>query len=289
VSQAAVAESAGPRTRFHWSRINPKHLIIFLITLILVLGEWRYAILGGYERLVATLGSCMLTEAALSRLLRGRRASLSSAYISGISLALLLKPQSGLLWPFWLGGFLAIASKYVIVYRGRHLWNPSNFAIGVLVLLAPGTVAILSHQWGNEIATNAVIWGVGLVVAGRARVLHVTLAYLAAFVVLSALRSAITGAPLMAEIAPVTGPMYQLFIFFMITDPRTTVSTRRGRMLVAVLVALVETAIRLAGDAGIAWLTPLYYSPPILALFFVGPVAMWWDLRRRARREAAPA
>ena len=284
-----MVEKATRARRLRWDRLNPKHLIITLITLILVLGEWRYAILGGYERLAAALGACLVTEAALSRFLRGRWASLSSAYISGVSLALLLKPQAGLLWPFWLGGFLAIASKYVIRHRGRHLWNPSNFAIGSLLILAPGSVAILSHQWGNELATNAVIWGFGLLIAGRARVLHVTVAYLSGYLVLAALRSGIVGSPLLAEIAPVTGPMYQLLIFFMITDPRTTVSTRPGRIVVALLVAVAEALIRLAGDAGIGWLAPLYYSPPILALFLVGPVAMWWDLRRRAKEAPAPA
>ena len=289
MSTATVGEQATRTRRLRWDRLNPKHLIITLITLILVLGEWRYSILGGYERLAAALGACLVTEAALSRLLRGRWASLSSAYISGVSLALLLKPQAGLLWPFWLGGFLAIASKYVIQYRGRHLWNPSNFAVGALVILAPGSVAILSHQWGNELATNAVIWGFGLLIAGRARVLHVTLAYLSGYLMLAALRSGIVGSPLLAEIAPVTGPMYQLFIFFMITDPRTTVSTRPGRIVVALLVAVAEALIRLAGDVGIGWLAPLYYSPPILAFFLVGPVAMWWDLRRRGREAMAQA
>ena len=28
-----------------------------------------------------------------------------------------------------IGGFLAISSKYVLRYRGSHLWNPTNFAI----------------------------------------------------------------------------------------------------------------------------------------------------------------
>ncbi len=282
MSVATVVERASRAPRLRWDRLSPKQLIVALITLILVLGEWRYSILGGYERLAAALGACLVTEVSLSGFLGGRRASLSSAYISGISLALLLKPQAGLLWPFWLGGFIAITSKYLIQYRGRHLWNPSNFAIGALVLLAPGSVAILSHQWGNELFTNMVIWVFGLLIAGRARVLHVTVAYLSGFVVLSALRSGIVGSPLMAEIAPVTGPMYQLFIFFMITDPRTTVSTRSGRIGVALLVALAEALIRLAGDADLAWLGPLVYSPPIMALFFVGPVAMWWDLRRHA-------
>lgn len=278
---AAEPRGRGANLRGLWT--NPKYMIIFLITLILVLGEWRYSILGGYERLAAALGACLLTEAVLGRVTRGEWPSLASAYISGISLSLLLKPQAGLLWPFWLGGFLSIASKYVLRSHGRHLWNPSNLAIGILVILAPGSVAILSHQWGNELGTNAVIWGFGLLIAGRARVLHVTLAYIAGFLALAALRALIFGFPLLAEIAPITGPMYQLFVFFMVTDPRTTVSTRRGRIVVVLIVALVEALIRVAGDLGVGVLAPLYYSPPIMALFLVGPVAMWWDLSRRAR------
>ena len=266
---------------------DPKYLIVFLITLVLVVGEARYNILGGYDRLATTLGVCLATEVFLSWWLRGRVASVASAYITGISLALLIKPQANILWPFALGAFLAIASKYVLTYRGRHLWNPSNFAIALLVLVASNSVAILSHQWGNDIRINLVIWGFGLAVAWRARVLHVTLTYVACFLVLAMVRNAITGGPLLAELAPITGPMYQLFVFFMVTDPRTTVSTRRGRMVVVAIVALVETVIRLAGDFQVGLLRPLYPSPPILALAIVGPIAMWWELHRQARQPTA--
>ena len=265
------------------SRIDPKYLIVFLITLVLVVGEARYSILGGYNRLATTLGICVATEVFLSWFLRGRVVNISSAYITGISLALLIKPQANMLWPFSLGAFLAIASKYVLTYRGRHLWNPSNFAIALLLLLASSSVAVLSHQWGNDLGTNLVIWAFGLVIAWRARVLHVTLTYVACFLAFATLRHVIVGGPLLAEMAPITGPMYQLFVFFMVTDPRTTVSTRRGRMLVVSIVALVETIIRLAGDFQIGVLRPLYPSPPLLALAIVGPIAMWWDLRRIGR------
>src|SRR3989442_8884974 len=70
----------------------------------------------------------------------------------------------------------------------------------------------------------------------------------------------------------------QLFIFFMITDPKTTVSTVRGRMIVAAAVAVAEAAIRLAGDYHVAALSALYPAPPILALAIVGPVANVIDL-----------
>ena len=279
-----TAPAQAPARSLVSAAIDPRYLIVFLITLVLVVGEARYSILGGYERLATTLGVCLATELWLSWWLRGRVANLASAYITGISLALLTKPQSNILWPFALGAFLAIASKYVLTYRGRHLWNPSNFAIALLVLVASDSVAILSHQWGNDIGTNLVIWAFGLVIAWRARVLHVTLTYVACFVAFAILRHFIVGGPLLAELAPITGPMYQLFVFFMVTDPRTTVSTRRGRMIVVAIVALVETLIRLGGDFQLSFLRPFYVSPPILALAIVGPIAMWWDLRRTARR-----
>jgi hypothetical protein len=43
-----------------------------------------------------------------------------------------------------------------------YLWNPTNFAIVVLLLAAPAKVSVLSHQWGNDLATNLVIWTFGL-------------------------------------------------------------------------------------------------------------------------------
>ncbi|MBI3566724.1 MAG: hypothetical protein HY084_00790 [Gemmatimonadetes bacterium] len=259
---------------------EPRNLIVGLVTLVLVAGQWRFAILGDYRRLATTLGVCIGTELVLSWFVRGRIASLQSAYVSGISLALLTKPQAGLLWPFTLGAFLAIASKYVLTYRGRHLWNPSNFAICLLLLLAPDSVAVLSHQWGNGLATNAVIWAFGLVIAYRADVLHVTASYVLAFLAFAAARVAITGGPLAGEVAPLTGPMYQLFVFFMITDPRTSVRSKQGQVLVALLVALLEALIRVAGDFGLPWLTPLYASPALFALTMVGPIALFTDLRR---------
>ena len=145
-------------------------------------------------------------------------------------------------------------------------------------MIAPGSVAILSHQWGNHFATNVVIWAFGLLIAARVRVLHVTLTYVVCYLLLAAARSALVGTPLAAEVAPITGPMYQLFIFFMITDPRTTVGSRRGRIVVAALVAVAEAAIRLAADHQVGALSALYPAPPILALAIVGPLAKAIDV-----------
>ena len=269
-------------------RIKPQYMSASLVTLIIVLGEVFFDILGGWGRMALALGAACLTEAVLSRLLRRVWPNYTSAYISGNSVAILTKPAPGLLWPFCLGSTLAIASKYVLRYRGRHLWNPTNFSICALLLLAPGSMSILSHQWSNSPLAVGVIFAVGFIVVTRAKLLHVTGTYVVAFAVLAALRAAILGESLWTELAPLTGPMYMLLIFFMITDPKTTVRSKAGRVWVTVLIALAECGIRLMDHWHVPLAAPLLTAPPLFALFVVGPAAMWWDLRRRARAEAAP-
>lgn len=267
------------------SKVDPRYLIAFLITLVLVAAQIRYHMFGGYDRLVLALGVCVATELLLSWFDRGRVVNLLSAYISGISLTLLVKPQGGALWPFALGGFLAISSKYVLRYRDNHLWNPTNFAVTALLLAAPDRVSVLSHQFGNDLTTNLVIWAFGLVIAARVGVLHITLTYVASFLLLNGARAAALGQPLLPELAPITGPMYQLFVFFMITDPRTVVRGWRPQIVVAVSIALMETLIRFASDSGWPLPTAFNAAPAFLALALVGPLAKWIDLRRSGRAD----
>jgi hypothetical protein len=172
----------------------------------------------------------------------------------------------------------------VLRYRTNHLWNPTNFAVAALLLAAPSRVSVLSHQFGNDLITNLVIWIFGLIIAARVGVVHITLTYVASFLVLNSARAALLGQPLLPEIAPITGPMYQLFIFFMITDPRTIVRGRRKQMMVAVVIAVMETLIRFASDAGWPLPTALSVAPAFFALALVGPVAKWLDLRRQPMR-----
>ena len=286
---AATAPNPVARLWQRTSRIDPRYLIAGLITLVLLVAQLRYHMFGGYTRLVVALGVCMATEAVLSWFDRGRVVNLQSAYISGLSLTLLTKPQGNALWPFAIGGFLAISSKYVLRYREQHLWNPTNFAISALLLVAPSKVAVLSHQFGNDVATNLVIWVFGLLIAKRVGVLHITLTYVASFLALNGLRALALGQPLFPELAPITGPMYQLFVFFMITDPRTVVKGRRRQMAVAVIIALTETIFRLMSDRGVPMPIAFSADPALLSLAIVGPIAKWLDVRRTPARAGSPS
>ena len=243
-------------------KLDNRFLGPILITCILIAAHYSFGVLEGYERTAMAIATAIVAEMVLGRVTYGKVPHLASAYITGISVGILVR--SPFLWPYVLCSLISILSKYVLRLRGRHLWNPSNFGVSVVLFLAPATVSLLSVQWGNEIWPMLVIWMLGSVIVWRVGRLHISAAYVASFVAFSFARSALTGTPWLANVAPITGPMYQLFIFFMVTDPRTTVGPKRGQVAVVIAVAFVEMLLRLA---------EVVYAP-FYALFIVGPAAL---------------
>jgi Na+-translocating ferredoxin:NAD+ oxidoreductase RnfD subunit len=256
--------------------IENRYLPPFFITLILLVAQISFGVLESFERTLLAIGAAIACEIILGRWLYGKFPHLASAYISGISVGILLRSPE--FWPYALCSALAITSKYVIRWRGRHLWNPSNFAIVAMLILAPEFVSTLSVQWGNNFWPMLVVWVLGAFITYRVRRFHITAVYVISFVFLSYLRSYITGSSFLAEVAPITGPMYQLFIFFMITDPRTTVKNRTGQCVVAFLVAAVEMVLRLEENI----------HAPYYALAIVGTAANLIDIAVASRKPALP-
>src|SRR5882757_6468090 len=208
-----------------------------LITGILISAHLSFGILEGYSRTGMAILVAILAEMIMSRLTYGNWPHPASAYITGISVGILVR--SPFLWTYVLCALVSIATKYVFRYKDRHIWNPSNFGVSALLFLAPASASVLSIQWGNVIWPMVVIWILGSVIVWRVGRLHISATYVASFLLFSVVRSAVTGNPWLASVAPITGPMYQLFIFFMVTDPRTTVRPRWGQCAVVVLIAFV--------------------------------------------------
>jgi len=253
-------------------RLDFRYVPPLFITCILLIGHLSYGILESYKKTALAIVVAIITELILGRIFFGKWLNLASAYITGISVGILVRSPA--YWPYALCSVISIMSKYVLRLKGRHIWNPSNFGIAALLFLAPETMAVLSIQWGNNYGALLVIWVLGSIIIWRARRFHISATYVVSFFLLAFLRSGITGHPWQAEVAPITGPMYQLFVFFMITDPKTTVRSKMGQCMVAFGVALAEFVLRL---------DQVVYAP-IFALFFVGPAAnlleIWWDSRR---------
>lgn len=283
-AQAAAASPQAPHPAARpalWKRLlDSRFAPPVFITLILLVGNYSFGILESYQKTLLAIAASMVTEMLLGRIFLGKWPHPASAYITGISVGILLRSPA--FWPFALCASLSIVSKYAVRVRGRHLFNPSNFGICALLFLASASVAGLSIQWGNNFASLVVIWALGSLILWRAKRFHITLTYVVAFLLLALLRAKIVGDPWQSEIAPITGPMYQLFMFFMITDPKTTVRSQKWQCVVVAVVAIIEMLLRL--DQSV-------YAP-LYALFLVGPPAllieMWLDARRNRRVTPGP-
>ena len=252
-----------------------------LITLILLVGQLTFGILESYPKTVAAILASLAMEMILGKLVNGKFPHLSSAYVSGISVGILVRSHD--YWPYILCSMISITSKYVIRWKGRHIWNPSNFGIVVLLMFAADKVSTLSIQWGNSLYPMIIVWLIGASIVARLKRLHITATYAIFFVAFAFLRSAITGHTWQAEISPITGPMYQLFLFFMITDPKSTVLTKKGQIMVAFSVAAVECVFRLVHHFGLRGFDDLSVHAPYYALFVTGPIANAIEIWRTTR------
>ena len=281
-TQAAGAKQTAPPLGGRLvASLDKRYLAPVLVTIVLLVGQLTFGFLESWSRTVLAITTAIGVEVVLSRLMWGRWPHLASSYISGISIGMLVRSPA--IWPYALCSAISITSKYVLRVDGRHIWNPSNFGIVAMLLLASDAVASLSVQWGNMLLPMVVVWCFGSVIIHALGRFHITLTYVASFIGFGLVRALVTGHPFLSEIAPITGPMYQLFIFFMITDPKTTVQSFRGQCLVAFLVAAVEAGFRLLQ----------FVHSPYYALFIVGPAAnlveIAMDRRRRALQATAPA
>jgi Na+-translocating ferredoxin:NAD+ oxidoreductase RnfD subunit len=241
------------------------------ITLVLIVGHLSFGMLESYQKTFVAIAVSIAAEIILGRIFLGKWPHLASSYITGISVGILLRSPA--FWPYALCSLISITSKYVLRFKGRHLWNPSNFGISVLLFASGDIVASLSIQWGNFLLPMLVIWALGAAIIWRLRRFNITGTYVASFLMFALIRSWMTGSPWQSEIAPITGPEYQLFVFFMITDPKTTVRNRRGQCIVAFSVAMVEMILRLH---------QVIYAP-FYALFMVGPTALLIDMWLQSR------
>ncbi len=272
--QVIAAPPTGMRTGWKsWLSLENRFVPPVFITLILLVGHLSFGILESYPKTLLAIAVSITAELILGRIFFGKWPHLASAYITGISVGILVRSPA--YWPFALCALISITSKYVLRVKDRHIWNPSNFGVSAILFLAGDVAASLSIQWGNFLAPMLVIWALGAAIIWRLRRFHITATYVVSFLILALLRAWMTGAPWLSEIAPITGPEYQLFIFFMITDPKTTVRSKTGQCVVAFSVALAEMLLRL---------DQVIYAP-FYALFMVGPAAllieMWLQSRRR--------
>ncbi|HVF59072.1 MAG TPA: DUF2330 domain-containing protein, partial [Thermoanaerobaculia bacterium] len=251
---------------------DPRHYQIAVLASLFVYGIARLDLEIEPLRAAALLGTCLLTQWACTRLWRLPAFEPLSALISGLSLCLLLRTNLPLLAVA--AAVATVASKFLLRFDGKHLWNPTNFGI-VAAMLLTGQVWVSPGQWGNVAVFGFALACLGGLVVNRAARSDVTYAFLGFYLALLFGRALWLGQPAAIPLHQLANGAFLIFTFFMISDPKTTPDSRAGRILFALLVAL-----------GAGYVTFVLYRPNglLLSLFFLSPAVPLLDRLLPGRR-----
>lgn len=257
--------------------------IVFLGALLLCGALWRDFALD-WRQAAFAFAAALFTQAMLGWRTGLPAPGLLSAVVTSLGLSILLRAES--LWVHPLIAMLAIASKFILRIRGKHIFNPANLGVVVAVSFLPGTW-ISPGQWGSDWLVALWFLVLGMTVTRHAGRFDIAWAFIATYVALLVarvlwldMRWAVLGNQL-------SSGALLLFTFFMITDPRTTPDDRAMRVVYAALVAALAFAWQYVWfrSAGPVWalflMTPLV---PVLDLLVPAPRHEW-----RPQREAALA
>ncbi len=133
-------------------------LVAYVVLGITVLGFNRSPV-----QVLVAVAAAVTLDMGLHRVLRrGPPLFPMSAVITGLSLSILINYAHGLAYAL-VPVFLAVGSKYVFTFRGRHLYNPALFGVASSLLLADGMVSESpAYQWGGTYAVVAFVVTLGL-------------------------------------------------------------------------------------------------------------------------------
>ncbi len=194
-----------------------------------------YAVLGctvlGFNRtplqiLLTVVAGCALDMGLHWLFCRRERLVPLSAYISMMSIGLLLN-YSHNYYLLFLPVFFTIVSKYVVTFRGRHVFNPSLFGLVCALLLGQGLYSSApAYQWGGS-------WAIGAFMITAACALFVfrigrtplIVSFLFFYALQTLLRAYILRDHLPMEtliLGTLTSARFYLFTFYMMTDPKTS-------------------------------------------------------------------
>ena len=230
------------RLRAVHRQLDPRWYQIAMLSALL-----GYAMFGlhfdlGWGQVAAVIGVALGTQYLCTRLWRLPAYDPLSALISGLGLCTLLRTHG--VAPAMAAAALAIGSKFILRWRGKHLFNPTNLALVVMLLTGAGWIS--PGQYGHVAFAALLMVCMGLTVVCKAARSDVTLAFLGAYAAILFGRSLWLGEPMAIPIHRLQSGLLLQFSFNMISDPRTTPDSRTGRLLFGALVALGAGVVQFA-------------------------------------------
>ena len=238
-----------------------------------------YAVLGctvlGFNRtplqiLLTVAAGCGLDMGLHWLFCRRERLVPLSAYISMMSIALLLN-YSHNYYLLFLPVFFTIASKYVVTFRGRHIFNPSLFGLVCALLLGHGLYSSApAYQWGGSWAIAAfMITAACALFVFRIGRTPLIVSFLFFYALQTLLRAYILRDHLPMEtliLGTLTSARFYLFTFYMMTDPKTSPAGKWHQVGWSFVVVVVDLWFHTLES-----LSTLFY-----ALFLVAAVRFLW-------------
>jgi len=266
------------------------HLAAVIISIHLI-GQVGLGFRVSVPQILVAIFSAALLEAVLAFRRTRQLVWPASAMLtgSGVGLIFRLTEYGGARWT-WQGSYLfalvaagSLLSKYVLRFRGTHLFNPSNVGLVLAFLILGSTRAEpLDFWWGPVsvwlIAAYVIILGGGIIITARLRLLAMAATFWLTLAIglglLAGSGHCITAAWSVGPVCDaafwrvvVGSPEILIFLFFMITDPKTIPSGSSARIVFAgslgilctLLIAPMTTefAAKVALLAGLVVLTPL--------------------------------
>lgn len=247
---------------------DPRLHVAAVIITIHVLGQVGLGFRVSVPQILAAMLACAVIEVAIT--FRQARAFVwpASAMLTGSGVALILRavgtsagePWNLHAWPLFAAiAGLSLLSKYVIRYRGTHVFNPSNIGLVVaFVVLGSSRIEPLDFWWAPLNAPMLLAYAViivgGTLITRRLKLLGLAVAFwltLAAGIgVLAASGHCMVANWAFAPVCGadfwrviVTSPEVMIFLFFMITDPRTVPTGQVARVAFGVAVGVTSTLL----------------------------------------------
>ncbi len=168
--------------------------------------------------------------------------------LSGLltSLSCVLLCDSPLIWPYAAIAGISIVSKHFLRTpdRTKPIFNPSDFGLVMGLLFLRNFMDVVPGRWGGSLWVMSIVAGLGFLIATRVHRLELCLSWISTFIILSILRSKITGISLVTTLAPMTGASFMLLTFFMITDPMTTPGKLKNRIIFGIALGIIDAILR---------------------------------------------
>jgi Na+-transporting NADH:ubiquinone oxidoreductase subunit NqrB len=257
------------------ARFDPRLYQIAVLSGLLLYGWARLDFDITPARAALLIGACLGGQLAWTVMRRLPAFDARSALISALSLCLLFRANDPLLAVA--AALVAISSKFLARVHGKHIFNPTNIGLAVMLLLTDAAW-VSPGQWGNPAWFAFLMACFGFLVVTRAARADVTLAFLAFYATLIAGRSFWLGEPAAIPIHRLQSGALLLFAFFMISDPKTTPDSRAGRVVFAALVASGAWYVqfRLFRTNGLIWsLAGCSLFVPVLDRWLPGSRYAW--------------